>query len=236
MNKLKQLFLATGLLAAGALAAFVVVAQTTGAGVAELSAVDVQTYIELNHSKLIEMGDKSEDAYRAAVDSALEFFWRRPELVASALLSLDFQPTQIALMFVDLGVPVANTATAVITAAGTASAVPVKEALLLTASPAEVIATEAAVTEVVAKLTNPVPQPEVTVQPVVTAQLVEEPTTTAPVTETRVVVPTEPVTVAQIPVAEPVPVPVQEVLAPAPVVPVVLPTPPSTGGMGTTSS
>lgn len=232
MNKLKQIWRSIGLLAVGAWVALVVVAQTTGTGVAEPSAVDVQTYIEVNHSKLVEMGDKSEDAYRAAVDSALEYFWRRPELVASALLSLDFQPTQIALLFVDLGVPVANTATAVITAAGTVSAVPVKEVLLLNATPAEVIITEAAVTAVVATLTNPVPQPEPAVQTVVTAQLAEEPTTTAPVTEAPVVVPIEQVTVAQIPVVEPV----QEVPAPVPVVPVVLPTPPSTGGMGTTAS
>lgn len=218
MNKLSKLFLVS-LLTSGAFAAFVVVAQTAGTSGQEPSAADVQTYIEINHAKLMEMGDTEEAAYKAAVDSALEFFWKKPELVAAALLSLELQPTQIAVMFVELGLPAAATATAVITAAGAVSAEPVKAVLLLNVTPEEVRTLEAAVTEVVSQLNNPPPQ-----------------TTTEPVQEEPEVQP-EPETVPETtPVPEPEPAPVPESPAPLPVAPVVSPTPPSTGGMGTTRS
>lgn len=228
MNKLSKLFLVS-LLASGAFAAFVVVAQTAGTSGQEPSAADVQTYIEINHAKLMEMGDTEEAAYKAAVDSALEFFWKKPELVAAALLSLELQPTQIAVMFVELGLPAAATATAVIAAAGAVSAEPVKAVLLLNATPEEVRTLEAAVTEAVSQLNNPPP-------PVTTEPVQEEPEPEVltkpevqPEPETVPVPEPEPSTATE-PVPEPAPVPEP------PVAPVVPPTPPSTGGMGTTRS
>jgi len=222
MNKLTKLLRPTWLVATGVCLAWAVWAQTAGVNAAEPSAADVQTYIEVNHGKLIASGDSEEDAYKAAVDSALEFFWKRPELVAAALLSLDYEPTQIAVMFVELGVSAPSTATAVITAAGATATEPVKEVLLLNTTPEEAVAIEAAVAEVVVKQTTLAPLEAPT--PPAEEAPPEEPTAQEPVTEAEPVPPAEP---------EPV-VPEPVVPVPQPVEPVLPPTPPSTGGLGTT--
>ena len=238
MNKLTKLLRPTWWVAAGVCLAWAAWAQTDGVNAAEPSAADVQTYIEVNHGKLIAAGDSEEDAYKAAVDSALEFFWKKPELVAAALLSLGYEPTQIAVMFVNLGVSAPSTATAVITAAGATAAEPVKEVLLLNTTPEEAVAIEAAVTDVVVKLATPAPteaptpEAEEATPEETTAEEAApaEPVTEEPVTEVEPVPPAEPEPAPTVPESEPV-VPVPQ---PQPVEPVLPPTPPSTGGLGTT--
>ena len=230
MTKLTKLLRPTWLVATGVCLAWAVWAQTAGVNAAEPSAADVQIYIEANHGKLVAAGDSEEDAYKAAVDSALEFFWKKPELVAAALLSLDYEPTQIAVMFVELGVSAPSTATAVITAAGATATEPVKAVLLLNVTPEEAVVIEAAVADVVNKPTAP-PLTEAAAPPA-------EETTPEETTAVEPVVPVAPVTEAEpVPPAEPVPAPVVPepvVPVPPPVEPVLPPTPPSTGGQGTT--
>ncbi len=233
MKALTSKFVGASVLGAGlALASLAVLGQSSDEAAVSIS--EVQSFIEQKVSE----GFPIEEA----VSSGLELGFR-PEVIAAVLLNLSLEPARIAVALANEGVPKVEAAKAVITVAGTATAPPVLDALLLGSSQEE----RAVVTQQVTIFVATVTQTQGTEQPQTsqTPPAVEEVVVQAPEQEvpaasaTEATVSTESATeqttqqettLVQPPVTEPTQV--AESVPPSIVVLFSPPTPPIQGGGG----
>lgn len=206
------------------IASWGVLSQSTPA--AEASVAEVQTYIEQRVRENSTLDD--------VVASGLTLGYR-PEVLAAALIILNFEPAAVAVALVNQGVSRRDAAQSVITVAGPPSSEPVLQALLTGITPEEGTALRGQVAQIVASITRVVAQdPSVPSQEVpaqteettakATASTTEPTSNTAPpaantATDTP---PSQPMADAQ-----PAPVPARPVL-----VGTAPPTPPVQGGGG----
>ncbi len=235
MNALTAKILSMSVLGASlAVASLGVLGQSGGDATVSLS--EVQNFIEQKVSE----GFPIEEA----VASGLELGFR-PEVIAAVLLNLSLEPARIAVALASEGVPKVEAAKAVITVAGTTTAPPVLDALLIGSSQEERVAVTQQVTAFVATVTQTTQQPQTPQTPSVTEEVVvqapEQETPAVSTTETTGS--TEPTTgqttqqetaVVQPPVTEPT-----QVIESAPLPLVVVftpPTPPIQGGGGGATS
>lgn len=129
------------------IASWGVLSQSTPA--AEASVTEVQTYIEQRVRENSTLDD--------VVASGLSLGYR-PEVLAAALIILNFEPAAVAVALVNQGVSRRDAAQSVITVAGAPSSEPVLQALLIGIAPEEGAALKGQVAQIVSSIAPVVAQ------------------------------------------------------------------------------